>query len=177
MKRRILAMLLALSLILSLAPMTLAAGEEKSPDDPNYGFTYRFVTSDTIEITSYYGYEAEVTVPSSIDGYTVVGIQSFHSKEGYSTPNKFVTKVILPNTVTYIADDAFYDDDDWGSQTHSSLREIVLPEGLKIIGERAFFHSVMSPLTRTPVKPSSCRTRCAMSAKTLSPRRSSRRSI
>ena len=141
MKRRILAMLLALSLALSLVSLTLAAGEEKAPDDPNYGFTYRFVTRDTIEITSYYGYEAEVTVPSSIDGYTVVGIQSFHSVEGYSTPNKFVTKVILPDTVTYIADDAFYDDDDWSSQTHSQLREIVLPEGLKTIGERAFFHN------------------------------------
>ena len=79
MKRRILAMLLVLSLVLSLAPMTLAVGEEKSPDDPDYGFTYRFVTRDTIEITSYYGYEAEVAVPSSIDGYTVVGIRSFHS--------------------------------------------------------------------------------------------------
>ena len=141
MKRKILAMLLALSLALSLAPMTSAVGEEALPDDAYYGFTYRFVTSDTIEITSYYGYKAEVTVPSSIDGYTVVGIQSFHSEEGYSTPNKFVTKVILPDTVTYIADDAFYDDDDWDSETHSQLREIVLPEGLKTIGERAFFHN------------------------------------
>ena len=141
MKRKILAMLLALSLALSLAPMTSAVGEEALPDDAYYGFTYRFVTRDTIEITSYYGYETEVTVPSSIDGYTVVGIQSFHSVEDYSTPNKFVTKVILPDTVTYIADDAFYDDDDWDSETRSRLREIVLPEGLKTIGERAFFHN------------------------------------
>ena len=51
MKRKILAMLLALSLALSLAPMTLAVGEEALPDDPDYGFTYRFVTRDTIEIT------------------------------------------------------------------------------------------------------------------------------
>ena len=51
MKRKILAMLLALSLALSLAPMTSAVGEEALPDDPDYGFTYRFVTRDTIEIT------------------------------------------------------------------------------------------------------------------------------
>lgn len=141
MKRRILAMLLTLSLILSLTPMTLAVGEEKLPDDAGYGFTYAFVSPTTIEITAYYGYEAEISVPSAIDGYTVVGIQSFHTQEGYSTPNKFVKKVILPDTVTYIADEAFYDDDDWSSQTYSELREIVLPQSLKTIGERAFYNN------------------------------------
>ena len=144
MKRKILAMLLVFSFVLLLVPFSgamAAVGSEKSPSDSGYGFTYRFVTSDTVEITSYYGYEETVTVPSSIDGYTVVGIQSFHDVEGYSTPNKFVTKVILPDTVTYIADDAFYDDDDWSSETHSQLREIILPEGLKTIGERAFFNN------------------------------------
>ena len=144
MKRHILAWLLILSLTLSLLPVVGASGapgEEKLPDDAGYGFTYRFVTADTIEITSYYGYEAEVTVPSTIDGYTVVGIESFHDEEGYSTPNTFVTKVILPDTVTYIADEAFYDSDDWSNQTHSELREIVLPEGLKTIGEGAFYNN------------------------------------
>ena len=141
MKRRILAMLLTLSLILSLTPMTLAVGEEKLPDDAGYGFTYALVSPTTIEITAYYGYEAEISVPSAIDGYTVVGIQSFHTQEGYSTPNKFVKKVILPDTVTYIADEAFYDDDDWSSQTYSELREIVLPQSLKTIGERAFYNN------------------------------------
>ena len=40
MKRKILAMLLALSLVLSLAPMTSAEGEEALPDDAYYGITY-----------------------------------------------------------------------------------------------------------------------------------------
>ena len=81
MKRKILAMLLVFSFVLLLVPFSgamAAVGSEKSPSDSGYGFTYRFVTSDTVEITSYYGYEETVTVPSSIDGYTVVGIQSFH---------------------------------------------------------------------------------------------------
>ena len=47
----------------------------------------------------------------------------------------------LPDTVTYIADDAFYDSDDWSAKTHSALREIVLPQSLKTIGERAFYHN------------------------------------
>lgn len=144
MKRIILSLLLTLSLTLSLLPAVNAAGipgEEKLPGDAGYGFTYAFVSPTTIEITAYYGYEAEVTVPSTIDGYTVVGIQSFHNEEGYSNPNIFVRKVVLPETVTYIADGAFYDDDDWSAKTHFELREIVLPQSLKTIGKNAFYHN------------------------------------
>ena len=68
MKRIILSLLLTLSLTLSLLPAVNAAGipgEEKLPGDAGYGFTYAFVSPTTIEITAYYGYEAEVTVPST----------------------------------------------------------------------------------------------------------------
>lgn len=141
MKRRLFSLLLTLAMLLSLLPAAHALGEEKLPDKDGYGYTYRFVTRDTIEITSYYGYESEVVVPATIDGYTVVGIRSFHDEEDYSTPNLFVRKVTLPDTVTYIADGAFYDSDDWSAKTHSALREIVLPQSLKTIGERAFYHN------------------------------------
>ena len=144
MKRIILSLLLTLSLTLSLLPAVNAAGipgEEKLPGEADYGFTYAFVSPTTIEITAYYGYEAEVTVPSTIDGYTVVGIQSFHNEEGYSNPNIFVRKVVLPETVTYIADGAFYDSDDWSAKIHFELREIVLPQSLKTIGKNAFYHN------------------------------------
>lgn len=141
MKRRLFSLLLTLAMLLSLLPAAHALGEEKLPDEGGYGYTYRFVTRDTIEITSYYGYESEVVVPAAIDGYTVVGIQSFHNEEGYSTPNIFVRKVTLPDTVTYIADDAFYDSDDWAAKTHFELREIVLPQSLKTIGKNAFYNN------------------------------------
>ena len=144
MKQRILALLLALALLAAMLPAATAAGipgEEKLPGDADYGFTYAFVSPTTIEITAYYGYEAEVTVPSTIDGYTVVGIQSFHDEEGYSNPNTFVRKVVLPETVTYIADGAFYDSDDWAAKTHFELQEIVLPQSLKTIGKNAFYNN------------------------------------
>ncbi len=141
MKRRLFSLLLTLAMLLSLLPAAHALGEEKLPDEDGYGYTYRFVTRDTIEITSYYGYESEVVVPAAIDGYTVVGIQSFHTTEGYSDPNVVVRKVTLPDTVTYIADGAFYDSDDWSAKTHSVLREIVLPQSLKTIGKNAFYHN------------------------------------
>lgn len=144
MKRRMIAWLLAVALLAAVLPAVNAVGipgEEKLPGDADYGFTYAFVSPTTIEITAYYGYEAEVTVPSTIDGYTVVGIQSFHNEEGYSYPNIFVRKVVLPETVTYIADGAFYDSDDWAAKTHFELQEIVLPQSLKTIGKNAFYNN------------------------------------
>ena len=144
MKRILRTSLCLLLCLLLAAPTVFAAGipgEEKLPDDTGYGFTYAFVSPTTIEITAYYGYEAEVTVPSTIDGYTVVGIQSFHNEEGYSYPNIFVRKVVLPETVTYIADGAFYDSDDWAAKTHFELQEIVLPQSLKTIGKNAFYNN------------------------------------
>lgn len=144
MKRIILSLLLTLSLAISLlqpADAVGAAGEEKLPGSEGYGFTYAFVSPSTIEITSYYGCEAEVTVPSTIDGYSVVGIRSFHDEEGYSSNNMFVQKVILPKTVTYIADGAFSSSDDWAARTRSALREIILNEGLKTIGKDAFYNN------------------------------------
>ena len=144
MKRRMIAWLLTVALLAAVLPAVNAVGipgEEKQPDEAGYGFTYAFVSPTTIEITAYYGYEAEVTVPPTIDGYTVVGIQSFHNEEGYSNPNIFVRKVVLPETVTYIADGAFYDSDDWAAKTHFELQEIVLPQSLKTIGKNAFYHN------------------------------------
>lgn len=142
--KRLLTVLLMLCMVLLLLPTAAAAGipgEEKLPDEAGYGFTYAFVSPTTIEITAYYGYETEVTVPSTIDGYTVVGIRSFHTVEGYSTPNTFVQKVVLPETVTYIADEAFWEDSSWSNSIHSELREIVLPQSLKTIGKNAFYNN------------------------------------
>ena len=139
MKRKILALLLVLSLALSIIPTAGAVGEEKSPSDSGYGYTYRFVTADTIEITSYFGYEAEVTVPETIDGFTVVGIAGFHPNAGSSTAlSPWIKRVVLPDTVTYIGEDAFTQEYDQWTTEFSSLEEVILPSNLKTIGRRAF---------------------------------------
>ncbi|MGN0962807.1 MAG: leucine-rich repeat protein [Clostridia bacterium] len=143
MKRKILAMLLIFSFVLLLVPFSgamAAVGSEKIPSDSGYGFTYRFVTKDTIEITSYGGYEETVTVPSVLDGYTVVGIAGFHRDPEVTTANDKVQKVILPETVTYIGENAFYQSTDWYEESRSALEEIVLPQSLKTIGEGAFYN-------------------------------------
>ncbi len=67
---------------------------------------------------------AEIIVPESVEGMTVVGI------EFKAFADSAVTDVILPDTIEYIAPYAFYNCD--------SLVNINFPEGLDFIGNRAF---------------------------------------
>ena len=110
--KKSLCFLLCVFMMSAAVPVSHAAGvysEGNSPsDESTYGYTYRFVTADTIEITSYFGYEAEVTVPETIDGFTVVGIAGLHPNAGSSTAlSPWIKRVVLPDTVTYIGEDAF----------------------------------------------------------------------
>lgn len=106
MKKWILRCMLAVSLLLVICVTVGAVGEEKLPGDAGYGYSYRFVTWDTIEITAYTGYERNVTVPAEIDGYTVVGISYFGRDEAIGQ-NPVVEQVTLPDTVRYIGAGAF----------------------------------------------------------------------
>ena len=87
-------------------------------------FTYTLNEVSKAVITGYGGKTAALSIPSTIDGYTVVGIGDNALK------GKSLTSVVLPATVTYIGENAF--------QNCSSLREISLPDGLVSIGEDAF---------------------------------------
>ena len=138
MKKWILRCMLAVSLPLVICVTVGAIGEEKLPGDAGYGYSYRFVTRDTIEITAYTGYERDVTVPAEIDGYTVVGIAYFGRDEAIGQ-NPVVEQVTLPDTVRYIGAGAFAY---WprSDDTVSALREIVLPAGLEVIEENAFYN-------------------------------------
>lgn len=97
----------------------------KVPSSNGSGYTYRFLSANTIAITDYKGYDTEVTIPSKIDGYTVTGV------ENMDTSN--IKKIVMPDTVTYIGEYAFGD-------YHSGvpLEEIVLSKNLKSIGPCAF---------------------------------------
>ena len=97
----------------------------KVPSSNGSGYTYRFLSANTIAITDYNGYDTEVTIPSKIDGYTVTGV------ENMDTSN--VRKIVMPDTVTYIGECAFGDYND-----SVPLEEIVLSKNLKTIGPSAF---------------------------------------
>lgn len=97
----------------------------KVPSSNGSGYTYRFLSANTIAITDYNGYDAEVTIPSKIDGYTVTGV------ENMDTSN--IKKIVMPDTVTYIGESAFADSSDG-----VPLEEVVLSKNLKTIGPWAF---------------------------------------
>lgn len=97
----------------------------KIPSSNGSGYTYRFLSENTIAITDYNGYDTEVTIPSKIDGYTVTGV------EYMDTSN--VRKIVMPDTVTYIGESAFADSSDG-----VPLEEVVLSKNLKTIGPWAF---------------------------------------
>lgn len=138
---RIFCVFMVIMMLLMAIPSASADGavtgeqnEVLSPSDPAFGYYYRFVTEDTIEITDYQGYESEVIIPSEIDGYKVVGIANF-SVTGTTETNMRLKKIVIPDTVTYIGEHAFMQNPDTES---ANLEEIVLSKNLKTIGEGAF---------------------------------------
>ena len=151
--RKFISFVLAVCLLTGMLSVTASAFTEnkggyaglynKVPSSNGSGYTYRFLSENTIAITDYYGYDTEVTIPSKIDGYTVTGV------ENMDTSN--IKKIVMPDTVTYIGEYAFGD-------YHSGvpLEEIVLSKNLKSIGPCAFrgcydLKSIDSPKSVTEI--------------------------
>lgn len=127
--RKFISFALAVCLLTGLFSLSVSAdtGDDKLPSEDCYGYTYRFLTENTIAITDYNGYDTEVTIPSKIDGYTVTSVENFDTTK--------TKKITLPETVTTIGDSAFTIYDNF---SYSVLEEIILPKNLKTIGDSAF---------------------------------------
>ncbi len=84
------------------------------------------VTDGEVIVTRYIGSASSVTVPSELGGYPVVGIgyNSFKDTE--------VTSVVIPNGVTWIGDDVFYN--------CINLTSVTIPDSVTFVGDYAFFH-------------------------------------
>ena len=103
MKRRIAAVFLCVLLLICAVPMPAAAQRtQKAPAveaSDAEDFYYRFVGKDTVEITGYCGYDSDVIVPASLDGYAVIGVYSFGKYEEYHKANDAIRTVTLPEGV------------------------------------------------------------------------------
>lgn len=98
------------------------------------GFTYSNSGSNAT-ITGYTGSATEITIPETVDGYTVVSIGN------YSFQNKTtITSVTIPNSVTSIGYSAF--------KGCTALSSVALGSGLTSIGSYAFENcTVLSSIT------------------------------
>ena len=139
--------MLSVVLILSVfsgVPAEAFASEAVSRDE----FTYEVLNGTYCAVTEYTGEEAEVTVPSEIDGYIVQEISSSAFAD-----NTTVEKVMLPETVERIGTNIFKGCTKltyvgFGSKMTTisggmfsgctSLAEIDIPAGITYIGSDAF---------------------------------------
>ena len=94
------------------------------------GYTYT-VSNGSATITGYNGSTSTLIIPSSIGGYPVTAI-GYRAFDGATMDwvRTQVTKIVLPDTVQTLAEDAFY-----GCM---QLQELTLSNNLKTIGVHAF---------------------------------------
>ena len=102
------------------------AAAEEAPDPRVSGsWEYVLLEDGTAEIVGFSGEDAEVLIPSGLEGITVSGIG-----ENAFRGNPFLTRMTVPDTVRSVGDSAFAD--------CILLESITLPEGLERIGTDAF---------------------------------------
>ena len=144
MKRKILSVLLILTLIVSAMPLTISFKANAVENTGIYtwdDYEYRVININEIEIVSYNGSDSKVTIPSEIAGMPVtsIGQYSFNGKETRNpkpvthpnaSSNKKIQQVVIPSSVKTICANAFgYID---------ALTDVVFSEGLEVINEFAF---------------------------------------
>lgn len=89
---------------------------------------YTYTTNNgTITITGYTGSGGAVTIPSTINGLPVTGIES-----GAFSLSPILTAVTIPNSVTRIGD--------WAFEQCTGLTSVTIGNGATNIGVRAFYY-------------------------------------
>lgn len=101
-------------------------------------FEYELDEDDNATITKYNGSVAYLTIPEELDGYSVKKIGSSSFSE-----NKYVKKVIIPDSVRIIDGNAF--------KNCNALKEAVLPTKLESIGCGAFQNCIALTDVNIPV--------------------------
>ncbi len=96
------------------------------------GFEWLLLYDGTAVITHYLGEETDVTVPATVNGYTVskIGPYAFYDMSS-------IKAITLPDTITEIGDYAF---------EYCTFAEIELPESLKVIGRFAFHRASLTKI-------------------------------
>lgn len=105
--KKIISLLLSVIMIMSvfsIVPFTANADEAEvaATAETEGDFKYRILSDGTAEITKYTGDGGDVTIPSTLGGYTVTGINGF-TFEGCTG----LTSITIPDSITEIYGSAF----------------------------------------------------------------------
>lgn len=147
--KKIISIIVCLALLLSTLTVSVLSVNAETLTSGDY--EYSILADNTVKIKKYIGDEAEVTIPSSIDGKTVTIIGRFAFNENENLLNavipdsvkiiddiaftgcKALTNVTIPNGVTEIGYQTFKD--------CTSLSNIILPNSITNIGDEAFLNT------------------------------------
>ena len=117
------------------------------------GGFYTRLSNGTLTIVQYDGFDSDVTIPSTINGYTVTAIGNYAFYFGSTYSEQPVTGVTLPDTLQSIGKYAFYE---------TQVSRIVIPDSVTYIGDSAFYgaealETVIMPDTITGIGASAFR--------------------
>ncbi len=120
--KKVLSLFMSLVMLISItAGLDLTVSAETSGD-----FEYTVLGNGTAEITKYTGIATELSIPSTIDYYTVTSIGA-----GAFEFCSSLTSITIPDSVTSIGVYAFY--------LCNSLTSVTMPDSVTSIGYAAFF--------------------------------------
>ena len=115
--------------VFALSPVQILATETKTYGDFKYCYNEEH---DGIEILKYKGDAKTVKIPESIEGIPVKVIgESCFEKRGMWSQNKTLKRVMIPESVVVIKEDAF--------QECVALNSVNLPKNLQQLEENAFY--------------------------------------
>ena len=158
MKKRILSMLLAITIVFTMLPLNAISSFAVACGD----FYYELLEDNTVEITGYSGSESEVEIPATLDGYSVSSIRSealdcdtivnitvssdnlnFVSEDGvlFNYDMTVLLQYPIGNTrTTYQIPDTVKTIDAYSFYYCDALEEIIIPESVTTIGATAFYN-------------------------------------
>ena len=122
MKKRILSIVLAICLVLTLVPTTVFAQTSGTTAD---GFSYTISDAGEVTITGYSGTATAVGIPAAIEGKTVTAI----GQNAFRNQTK-ITSVTIPDSVQTIGNSAFFN--------CYKLTSVTISDSVRTIGEGAF---------------------------------------
>jgi hypothetical protein len=124
-------------------------------------WTYSENTDGTLTVTGYSGANMNVVIPSAINGRTVTRIGTSALSITHS-PNRRITSLVIPDTVTHIGGSAFFGNEYMTSLTIGNsvqiigagafqncprLTSVIIPDSVTEIGDRAFFTTALETIT------------------------------